>query len=361
MGPDTTLKPIKPPRGLILSTGEDIPHGQSLRARLLTIELDPETLDWQKLTRAQTDAAGGLYAQAMAGYLRWLAPQYTEITSRFPVEVARLRAAASQNGTHRRTPVIVAELATAAGYFLDYARQTGAISQAEADERRHRTWQALTQAAVAQHRNQTAADPALRFRELLTAAITAGRAHLTTADGTQPENPGAWGWHQTPTPRSGRECLEWRPRGEKVGWLTEEGLFLEPDAAYAAAQKLARDNGETITVTAQTLRKRLHEHGLLATTDHESRGRLTVRRTLQGKRRDILQPGQPHNSPPAIPMRKNKPAATPTPTHQGVPPGRRRPLGQMGRLGRFHDTEHPTRTRTGHGGTPPPGTDAPAP
>ncbi|MCY4085323.1 MAG: hypothetical protein OXG37_00145 [Actinomycetia bacterium] len=97
---------------------------------MLTIELDPDGLDWQKLTGAQTDAAGGLYAQAMAGYLRWLAPQYTQIAGRFPREVARLRAAASQNGTHRRTPVIVAELAAAD--FLNYAQQAGAITQAQA-------------------------------------------------------------------------------------------------------------------------------------------------------------------------------------------------------------------------------------
>src|SRR6185436_13476176 len=35
MRADATLRPPKPPRGIILSTGEDVPRGQSLRARLL--------------------------------------------------------------------------------------------------------------------------------------------------------------------------------------------------------------------------------------------------------------------------------------------------------------------------------------
>lgn len=42
MNPDGTLKSIKTPRGTILSTGEDLPSGHSLRARILTIELEPD-------------------------------------------------------------------------------------------------------------------------------------------------------------------------------------------------------------------------------------------------------------------------------------------------------------------------------
>ena len=229
MRSDSTLRPGKPSRGLILSTGEDLPRGQSLRARMLTVELDPDGLDWKKLTGAQTDADSGLYAQATAGYLRWLAPRYTQIAAQLPSEVARLRAAAATaSGTHRRTPVIVAELAAAAGYFLNYAHQTGAITQPQADKLWHRTWQALNQAAAAQHRHHTAADPARRFLELLTAAIASGRAHLTTADGQQPPNPGAWGWHQTTTTSGRRGRREWRPQGDKIGWLKEGKLYLEP-------------------------------------------------------------------------------------------------------------------------------------
>jgi integrase len=41
MRADATLRPPKPPRGLLLSTGEDTPRGQSLRARLLVQEISP--------------------------------------------------------------------------------------------------------------------------------------------------------------------------------------------------------------------------------------------------------------------------------------------------------------------------------
>src|SRR5262249_34850875 len=44
MRADGSLRPEKPPRGLVLSTGEDVPRGQSLRARLLTLEVSPGDL-----------------------------------------------------------------------------------------------------------------------------------------------------------------------------------------------------------------------------------------------------------------------------------------------------------------------------
>jgi hypothetical protein len=53
------------------------------------------------------------------------------------------------------------------------------------------------------------------------------------------------------------------------------------------AQDLARDQGDGLPVSAQTLRKRLKEKGLLVTTD-EHRQKLTVRKTFQGTRRDVL-------------------------------------------------------------------------
>ena len=56
--------------------------GQSLQARVLISEVPKDgsnAVDWNRLTACQKDAASGLYAQAMSGYIRWLASQYDEI------------------------------------------------------------------------------------------------------------------------------------------------------------------------------------------------------------------------------------------------------------------------------------------
>jgi hypothetical protein len=75
--------------------------------------------------------------------------------------------------------------------------------------------------------------------------------------------------------------------GDRVGWLEGEDLYLDPDAAYAAVQRLGQEIGDRIALTPQTLRKRLKERGILVTTESQRR-MLTVRRTLEGQRREVL-------------------------------------------------------------------------
>ncbi|PLS83930.1 MAG: hypothetical protein CYG60_20585 [Actinobacteria bacterium] len=72
-----------------------------------------------------------------------------------------------------------------------------------------------------------------------------------------------------------------------MGWLEGENLYLEPDAAFAAAQRQGRDSGDALTVTKLTLKKRLDERGLLRDKDN-GRQVLTVRRTVEGSRKNVL-------------------------------------------------------------------------
>src|SRR5919107_3855479 len=194
MRPDTTLRPEKPPRALILSTGEDVPRGQSLRARMMVLELSPGDLDWERLTGCQSAAGSGLYALAMSGYVRWLAIRYEELRESLKEEHAELRRAAGASGQHRRTPGIVADLALGLRYFLLFAHESGAIDSETARELWARGWRALGEAASGQSQHQAAGEPTRRFRELLSAALVSGRAHVANPEGGEPEVPEAWGW-----------------------------------------------------------------------------------------------------------------------------------------------------------------------
>ena len=84
-----------------------------------------------------------------------------------------------------------------------------------------------------------------------------------------------------------------RSQGGHIGWLEGAEIYLQADAIYAVVQRLARDGGDHLAVGLPTLKKRLKEQGLLASTEkHMSGGRpverLEVRRVLQGKRRSVL-------------------------------------------------------------------------
>jgi hypothetical protein len=279
MRADTTLRPPRPPRGLILSTGEDTPGRGSGRARLLAVEFRRGDVDVATLTASQADAAAGLYATAMAGYVQWLAGRYAEVSGALPGEVRELRAEATRDGMHPRTPDISANLALGLRYFLTFAQAVGAASASEAETLWQRGWAALCAVAAAQAGHIEAAEPTGLFLRLLSAAISSGRAHVEAADGGMPASPQAWGWRE--------ERDDWQSQGSLVGWLDGEHLYLQPEASFAAAQAMGKATGDEITVTQYTLRKRLHDRGLLASVD-TARGKLTVRRTLGGTRHEVL-------------------------------------------------------------------------
>ena len=237
MRPDTTLRPEKPPRALIVSTGEDVPRGQSLRARMMVLELSPGALDWETLTGCQNAAASGLYARAMSGYLRWLATRYEGLRERLKEEHADLRKFAGASGQHRRTPGIVADLALGLRHFLVFAHESGAVDAGTARDLWTGGWKALGEAASGQSQHQAAGEPTRRFRELLSAAISSGRAHVANPGGGSPEVPVAWGWREATVGTGDFEREEWRPQGERIGWLEDEDLYLEPDAALAAVHR----------------------------------------------------------------------------------------------------------------------------
>jgi hypothetical protein len=306
MRADASLKAAKWPRGTILSTGEDVPRGQSVRARQLVLELGPGDVRFNDLGACQRDAAAGLYARALVGFVGWVAPQYDTVRANFRRDVAALRDHAYRSGQHRRTPAIVADLALGLRYFLTFACDVGAIARSEAESLWASWWAALGEAASAQAGHQADSDPARRFLTLLSAAIASGEAHIATAGGGVPGKPEAWGWRPA---HKDELAFDWRPQGKRVGWLAGNQLYLEPDASYGAAHAVGQRAGDALTVTPRTLRKRLKEHGWLASVD-EKRGTLTIRRKLEGRQHDVLhlraallsgstRPDKPDNSPAA--------------------------------------------------------------
>jgi hypothetical protein len=275
------LREPKPPRALILSTGEEIPRGQSVRARLLILELPKGGIAPDKLTECQNDAGAGLYAAAMSGFVRWLAGDYEARMAIFNRKVAEHRDNGLRNAAHARTPDIVANLQAAFELYLEFSVASGAIDQVECDRLASRCWDALHEAAGAQAKHQAATEPAARFLALLRSGLASGRAHLESRDGCQPDrSPGACGWRRDGTGA-------WSPLGECIGWVADDDLYLEPTAAYRVAQLMGRDVGEILTVSEQTLKKRLREKKLLASFE-EKRHVLTVRRSIGGSSKDVL-------------------------------------------------------------------------
>ncbi|MGE4104031.1 MAG: DUF3854 domain-containing protein [Pirellulales bacterium] len=286
--PDGSLRPAKPPRGLIISTGEDVPRGQSLRARQFVQEVGPGDIDRGLLTECQQDARNGLYSQAMAGFIRWLASRYETVQQGLRSEIVQLRDQATAHGQHARTPGIVADLAIGLHYLLAFAAEIGAIDHDEHEELWQRGWNSLVAAADDQAGHQTSSEPANRFLGLISAALASGRAHVASPTGECPSgSPEAWGWRANYRGEGEQVQQYWIAQGRRIGWVDKEDLFLEPESSHAEAQRFASEQGETLPVGSKTLWKRLREKGLLKSVDATRRTN-TVRGTFESQRREVL-------------------------------------------------------------------------
>ena len=267
-----------PPRALVLATGEDVPRGQSLRGRLLIVEVAPGDVNLAGLSECQTAAQQGQLAAAMGAYLTWIASGYEELKGRLKTRVQELlHERIHQHAPHARLPVTMAQLQSGWEMWLQFAVESGAVDEVEQADLKRRCEEALGELVVLQTQYHQASDPALRFMALLRTALASGRAHMADRRGRVPERAEVWGW------RRKRNVRRWLPQGTCIGWVVGDDLFLESTAAYQVAQH----GTDRLPVSEQTLRHRMREHGLLASVD-AGRQMILVRRTLGGCARQVL-------------------------------------------------------------------------
>lgn len=286
------------PRGLVLATGEDIPKGQSLRARLTIANLsrdaaDPRQgdIDLDRLTELQRHARTGSLAQAMAGYLRWLAPQLDELANSLPEAIRARRDAAVQAGMqgHSRTPSDFASLSMGLACLADYAQACGALDTQQAQAFTGQATAALRALLEEQGEHQACQDDVTRFLALLASALVSGRCHVYDLQGNGRGCP-------TDQQAHSAALLGWRDegigvfqaQGARISWLEDGIVYLDGDAAYAVVARYAGEQGGTVELTQAVLFRRIHERGLLTGTGMDGgKLRLQVRKQVEGARKRL--------------------------------------------------------------------------
>ena len=138
-------------------------------------------MDLGVLTDLQAAARDGVLAQAMSGYIRWLAPQIDDLKSTLWPEIQRIRDEARSEGVgqaHDRHPTNYAHLVAGLNLFFQFAVDAGALSAEEAVGYRCEGIEALQRVILGQAGFLDSDDEATRFLELLSAALTGGKCHL---------------------------------------------------------------------------------------------------------------------------------------------------------------------------------------
>nr|WP_321258936.1 hypothetical protein [uncultured Pseudodesulfovibrio sp.] len=271
------------PRGMIVATGEDIPKGQSLRARMLILELGSEDVDLNVLTELQREGDDGVLVQSMSGYLQWLAPQIGQFKLSLPERKLEYRKnAMGLASIHGRTPDMVASLMIGLETFFRFAGEVNAITPQEVEKYRVDAWDHLFLIARKQARYQDAECPVTVYLTQLASALQAGVCHLQDFTGSCPLNPDHWGWRPDPTDQTGQQ---WKPHGIHVGWINGTDVYLNAQAAFSATQSMAQKQGAAINVGLKTLNKHLKEKKKL-----KSRGKdgNTIQKRINGKKKPVL-------------------------------------------------------------------------
>lgn len=283
MASDTSLRKTFHPRDLTIGTGEDIPKGQSLRARLYLMEIKPGDVNLKLLTELQRRAATGVLAGAMAGYIQWLAPKIDTLKETFPQKKIELRDRASKDvKSHLRSPEIIASKMLGMDTFLKFAVEVKAITESQATDIWQTAWKTFCDADAVQAELQQTEDPVLRFIDFLKTSILMGQAHVEEFTGGSPIlNATAWGW-ETGT-LMGQEIL--KPKGKKIGWISGTNLYLDPDASYMVVQEIASRSGSPLTISPIVLRKRMDEKELI---QQKVKGNLIKWMDIQGMKYKIL-------------------------------------------------------------------------
>lgn len=282
------------PRCLVISTGEDMPRGQSLKARSIVLSMDESITQGaasQRLLAVQKLGRQGVFAHAMASYLEWLAPKFEGIQEALVELVITEREALRVDG-HSRSGTNTANMVIGMKFFLNYAVEVGAITHQEATAYLDRCITALKSIAVeASHQNKSE-KPSEQWLRLIRTAIGLNKAHLVTR--STGDNPGAeYGWEKSVrTYFIGDEKHEeetWRGGGEPIGWIENGDVYLSPEAAYRAACAVGKSINDDVTTLEPTLRKFLNQDGLLASTDlGKKRPTITVRKSCEKFQRDVL-------------------------------------------------------------------------
>lgn len=286
---DLTARPAFVPRGLIVSSGEDIPPGESLRARTLTHELRPGDVDLEALTEIQDTARAGELRAAMAGYIRWLTGRMDDLRREMPIRARALRDTwRAEIGTgHARAPDNAASLWLGIELLMEYATDGGALTPEAAEALTGEARAALLAAMRKQADITSDEKEADRFVALLRGLLVGGRGHLK--DGETHREPATmahlYGWRSAKN-ATGDDI--WCPLGDTLGWVQFPELWLDPENVLAAVQTFGRHQGRPIEMGARSLWGRLADAGYIVTGRDGETTRRTQMREIAGRRRRVL-------------------------------------------------------------------------
>lgn len=258
MRPDTSSRPNYIPRGLLITSGEQLPSGHSHTARILSIDVERNNVDIEYLSSAQDHKYQ--YCAAMTEYIRWLKQNWAFISKKLPEKWRDYRDKARNEAYHSRLPGVIAGLYCGMEMVNSFALDNKFLTSSEVESYRSSSWDIFTQLATIQAGLVENERPGQRFIEVLKAMLDQGKAVLGDKSDDGPRTPA--------------------PGTTSVGWGEgEDYILLNPVAAYGAVREFCQRSGEPFTFKQDAVWKDLKRLNFTVCQD----GRTKFRSVIYGK------------------------------------------------------------------------------
>lgn len=261
MRADTSSRRNYAPRGLLITSGEQLPSGHSHTARIFTVEIDRGDVDVKALTKAQHETH--LYRAAMYYYILWLRQRWEDLRKTVRTQWEEWREKGRAEGVHPRLPEAVASLYTGLSMGLLCAVDQKAIDQPRANEIAAEGWKLFTWLATEQGQRIQEERPAIRYINRLKDGLNIGTALLGDRSDDAIR---IVGHNQT--------LIGWRDR-------SNGHIILDPAAAYQFVYQQCLKSGDPFTIKQESVQRDLIRMGYV---ECDPQGKSTQAVRIPGKR-----------------------------------------------------------------------------
>lgn len=268
MSSDTSSRPVYIPRGMLITSGEQLPSGHSHTARIFSIHIEPGDIDTELLSSAQEHRH--LYRHAMAHYIKSLQPNWMERKIQLRQEFTDTRKELLQNltikGIHTRLPDVIALLCIGMKAGLTFAVEAGGITAEDADFLMQDARQIFIDIALDQGSSVEEERPANRFIDGLRAVLNMGGAILRNKADIEVRDPG--------------------PGKVAIGWNDFQNghILLDPLPSYQVVSLHYNRSGAPFTIKPTAVWQDLKRMGYIDTIDENA----TVPIWIQNSTRRVL-------------------------------------------------------------------------